>query len=156
MKLLILTISSGKEDWALLAERLFLEKISHFFPASLVQLKPAKGARESADFRRRSDSEALQNELTTADYVVLFDEKGERPDSRGFSRQIQKGLMSSKKRMVFVIGGPFGASPELKSRADLIVSMSSMTLSHHVALVVALEQIYRGLTIYRGLPYHND
>lgn len=156
MKFVFLSVSSGRESWAEEAGEHFRKKIGHFVPIEEVTLKPAKGSRDSADFRREADSEILLKKIQSDDYVIAFDEKGKSPDARGFAKEIERALGSSKKRVVFLIGGPFGLSKEILARADLKISLSPMTMNHHVAGVMALEQVYRAWTILKNLPYHND
>lgn len=156
MKFFLLSVASGREGWAEEAGEHFRRKIGHFVEIEELTLKPAKGSRDSADFRREADSELLLKKINPDDYVIAFDEKGSGPDSRAFAKELDRALSSSRKRVVFLIGGPFGLSASALQRADRRVSLSPMTMNHHVAAVMALEQIYRAWTILKGLPYHND
>lgn len=156
MKFILLSVSSGRESWAEEAGAHFRQKIRHFAEIEELTLKPAKGGRDSAEFRREADSELLLKKIQPNDYVIAFDERGSPSDSRAFSKELDRALESARKRVVFLIGGPFGLSAEILKRADRRVSLSSMTMNHHVAGVMALEQIYRAWTIRKGLPYHND
>ena len=89
--------------------------------------------------------------------MILFDERGKlHKNSRDFSAAIVKAIESGRQRIVFVIGGPYGFSQKAKDRADLLLSLSPLTLNHHVAKVTALEQVYRALTIWKNIKYHND
>ena len=63
---------------------------------------------------------------------------------------------SGRKRLVLVIGGPYGFSPEVYDRADELLSLSRMTFTHEMVRLFAVEQIYRGFTILRGEPYHHS
>ncbi|MDE6548244.1 MAG: 23S rRNA (pseudouridine(1915)-N(3))-methyltransferase RlmH, partial [Muribaculaceae bacterium] len=76
--------------------------------------------------------------------------------SRGFSDFLQKGMLGGKKRMVFVIGGPYGFSPQAYSRANTLLSFSKMTFSHEMIRLFFTEQVYRAMTILKGEPYHHD
>ena len=76
-------------------------------------------------------------------------------DSYKNSEQLEKATTSGKKRIVFIIGGAFGVSDEIKKQAHLKVGLSAMVMNHLVAETVALEQIYRSLTILNRIPYHN-
>lgn len=155
MKLVLAHVSSAREPWADAASELYLKKISAFFPMSEEALKPKKAAREDAVLKRQTDSETLLASLKPDDYVILFDEKGKTFDSVAFSKTMEQALSSSKKRIVFLIGGAYGVNENVKTRAQKVVSLSPLTFNHLLAKTVALEQIYRALTILRGLPYHN-
>ena len=132
------------------------KKIGHFFTFKRVAIKSKTSDREKAEEKIRKESEALFQHLESSDFVILFDESGrEHKGSIDFSNNLIKCLSGKTNRVVFIIGGPYGFSEELKSRANLCWSLSRLTMNHHVAHVVALEQIYRALTIWRGIPYHN-
>ncbi len=94
--------------------------------------------------------------LSNDDYVVLLDEKGKEFRTIGFSVWMEKIFMISRKRIVFVIGGPWGFSDEVYNRADFRISLSKMTFPHQLVRLLFLEQLYRGFTIIRGEPYHHE
>lgn len=76
--------------------------------------------------------------------------------SRDFAGFLQKTMNAGPKRIVFVIGGPRGLHHELKNNADKVLSLSAMTFSHQLVRLLFAEQLYRALTILKGIPYHND
>jgi 23S rRNA (pseudouridine1915-N3)-methyltransferase len=155
MKIIFLTTASAHEKWAELAEANYKEKISHFFSFEKIELRPSKNARAQAQFKLQEESNKILDSIKTDDYVIVFDERGKALDSIQFSKKLEQVLISGKKRCVFVIGGAFGFSDEVRQRADLAVSFSGMVFNHLVAQTVAFEQVYRALTIINGLPYHN-
>ncbi|HRO66365.1 MAG TPA: 23S rRNA (pseudouridine(1915)-N(3))-methyltransferase RlmH, partial [Pseudobdellovibrionaceae bacterium] len=106
--------------------------------------------------KKTAESDLILEYLKSDDYVILFDEKGESLDSRGFARRLEQALGSSKKRLVFLIGGAFGVEEPVRKRADRILSLSPLTMNHVLAKTMAWEQIYRSFTILKNLPYHND
>lgn len=155
MRLVLLTIATANEPWAKAAEDLYAKKISVFSKFEHIQLKPSKNPRSEADKKVKEDSDLLLGQIKADDFILLFDEKGESFSSEAFAKQIENTMNGGKKRLVFVIGGAFGVSQQLKSRADVTVSLSNMVMNHLVAQTAALEQIYRGFTIIKNLPYHN-
>lgn len=90
------------------------------------------------------------------DYVVLLDERGKELRTAEFSSWLEKKLSSSVKRIVFIIGGAWGFSDEVYSRADFTISLSKMTFPHQMVRLLFTEQLYRAFTIMRGEPYHHD
>lgn len=156
MKIVLLHVSSAREDWSDEASAIYVKKISAFLPCADEALKPKKASRDDADFKRKSDTEILMGALKPDDFVMLLDERGKTFDSRAFAKTLEQTLARGKKRLVVVIGGAYGFTDEIRERADLKVSLGPMTMNHLLARVVALEQIYRAFTILRGLPYHND
>jgi 23S rRNA (pseudouridine1915-N3)-methyltransferase len=93
--------------------------------------------------------------LNNEDYVIVLDEKGREFRTVEFSEQLMKIFMLSKKRVVFVIGGPWGFSEEVLNRADLRMSLSKLTFSHQLVRLLFVEQLYRALTVIKGDPYHH-
>ena len=156
MKFVLVTCNSTTEKWSELASDLYQNKISHLVPFEIKNLKLKKNSRGQSHEKVKADSAEIQSEIQPGDYVVLFDETGSEFDSVQYSKKIQQIQNLGKKRALFVIGGAFGVTPELKARADLKVCLSKMVMNHLVAETVALEQLYRALTILKNLPYHNS
>jgi 23S rRNA (pseudouridine1915-N3)-methyltransferase len=90
------------------------------------------------------------------DYVILLDEKGKEFITVEFSGFLEKLFFLPKKRIVFVIGGPWGFSEDVYSRADFKLSLSKMTFPHQLVRLLFAEQLYRAFTIIRGEPYHHE
>lgn len=156
MKLVLLTVATAKEPWSEEAARLYTQKISHFNSFEILNLKPKKSSREDAQAKKKAESELILTSLTKDDVVIVFDERGRSLNSSEFSKKIENVLSSSKKRAVFIVGGAYGVSEEVRLRAQEIISLSPMVMNHLLAQTVVLEQIYRAFTIIRGLPYHNS
>lgn len=155
MKFILLEAASAEEVWAREAEVLYKKKLEHFIKFEIISVKLKKSSRDNRELKVQADSAAILEQIKPDDFVVIFDERGKNFDSIQFSKKIENILNSSKQRAVFVIGGAFGLSNEIKTRADLSVSFSPMVFNHLVARTVALEQIYRAFTILKNIPYHN-
>ncbi|MCH5232463.1 MAG: 23S rRNA (pseudouridine(1915)-N(3))-methyltransferase RlmH [Muribaculaceae bacterium] len=106
--------------------------------------------------RVKEEGKLFLNEISGSDFVVLLDEKGVEFTSEQFSGWLEKMMVSGKKRLLFLIGGPYGFSDEIYKRKDAMLSLSKMTFTHEMAKLFATEQIYRGLSILRGDPYHHN
>ena len=157
MKVSILTVQSKKEPWVEAAKELYLKKLKPFFPIEIDELKAARFSRERSEITVQKMDDALLGRLLPSDLVILFDERGRSlGTSMEFSKRMQNFLESGKSRIVFIVGGAFGVGPRIKMRANVLVTLSPLTMSHHVAIVVSLEQIYRAMTLIKGLPYHNE
>lgn len=110
--------------------------------------KPAKIS--VGDKLRITSQEADRIRPLIRGFLIVFDEQGGSMDSIQFSE-----LLKSKTHVTLVVGGPLGTHPSLREQADMVISLSSMTFAHPLAAVVVLEQVYRGLSIIKGLPYHD-
>lgn len=106
--------------------------------------------------QKAAEGELILAALSASDYVALLDERGETPTSVQFADFIQKTMLTGKKRLVFVVGGPYGFSDAVYSRADKLVSFSKMTFNHEMIRLFFTEQVYRAMTILKGEPYHHS
>ncbi len=90
------------------------------------------------------------------DYIVLLDEKGKEYRTIEFSSFLEKAFLLPKKRIIFIIGGPWGFSDAVYAKANQKISLSKMTFSHQMVRLLFLEQLYRVFTIIKGEPYHHE
>ncbi len=156
MKFIFLNLQSAKEEWSDQAIQLYQKKISHFVKIELKTLKSENFNRSFKDARVEKESQKIFDFLEKDDFLIVFDERGKPLNSLDFSKNINLILNSGKKRVVFLIGGAFGVSDELKRRANLNISLSNLTFNHLIAQLVVLEQIFRSFSILNNLPYHNE
>jgi 23S rRNA (pseudouridine1915-N3)-methyltransferase len=117
-------------------------------------IKNAKSLNESAQKERQG--ELLLKKLQPSDDLILLDENGKQFKSVEFSDFLQKKMNSGLKHLVFVIGGPYGFSESVYSRANGKISLSKMTFSHQMVRVFFMEQLYRAFTILKNEPYHHE
>ncbi|MBQ4498954.1 MAG: 23S rRNA (pseudouridine(1915)-N(3))-methyltransferase RlmH [Alistipes sp.] len=106
--------------------------------------------------QKRIEGEAIMKQLTDTDYVMLLDEHGMELRSIEFADLMQRRMASGTKRLVFIIGGPYGFSDALYQRADAKLSLSKMTFSHQIVRAIFTEQLYRAFTIINHEPYHHE
>lgn len=156
MKKVSLFVFENKgEAWSDTAAQVYVKKISPFCKFEIKVLKSPSLSRNDQDLKKKKEAELLLKNLDKGDVLMLFDESGEQKSSVDFARILQSEIDFAPGRICFVIGGPYGFSDEVKSLAKKRVSLSKMTFNHHLALIVALEQIYRAFCINKGIPYHN-
>jgi len=106
--------------------------------------------------QKKKEGEKILQALASDDYLVLLDEHGKELRTIELSRHLEKVFLLPKKRIVFTIGGPWGFSDEVYSRADFKLSLSKMTFPHQLVRLLFLEQLYRVFTILKGEPYHHE
>ncbi len=133
----------------------YLRRIGHYIGPELVELPDARGCRDS-ESQKRAEGDAILKRLTAADTVVLLDERGREMTSVEFARFLEGRMNAGIKRLVFIIGGPYGFSQEVYSRADRLLGLSQMTFTHEMVRLFFTEQVYRAMTILRGEPYHHQ
>lgn len=156
MKLAFVFVGGNKESWLKDLSESYQKKLSFYFKTEIVRLKPSQLGRESSEVKLKQECQSILDLVQPQDYLVLCDEHGKSLSSIEFSKQFVKWCESQKSRIVFVIGGAYGANHELKKRANFQLSLSDLTFNHHLAQLVILEQVYRGISIWKNLPYHND
>lgn len=157
MDICVLSIGKISSQWIKQGLDLFetrLKKYVSFNPLILPDVKNAKSL--SIDLIKDEESKMIASQLNSSDYVVLMDEQGKEFTSRQFSEWFQKQMNSGKKRLVLIIGGPYGFSQNIYERADSKIALSKMTFTHEMAKLLLTEQIYRAFSILRGEPYHHD
>lgn len=117
-------------------------------------LKNTKNLLEST--QKDKEGELILKKIDTSDEMILLDENGKQFTSLDFSVYLQKKMNAGLKKLVFVIGGPYGFSDAVYKRANGKISLSKMTFSHQMVRVFFIEQIYRAFTILRNEPYHHQ
>jgi len=131
-----------------------IKKYSVFEVITLPELKKTKNM--PINDQKDKEGQKILQSVSTDDYVILLDERGKEFRTTEFSILMEKIFMIAKKRIVYVIGGPWGFSDEVYSRADLKMSLSKMTFPHQLVRLLFLEQLYRAFTIIKGEPYHHE
>jgi len=156
MKIVLMVCASAQEPWQTDLAAQYIKKISRFYDFSIQSLRSVKSGREDKNLRIEKESQEILKQIKNDDLVILFDEKGSAFNSLSFAKFFESQLNSGKKRILFILGGPYGVGFELKSKAHRMVKLSDLTLNHLVAEIVALEQVYRACTIIHNIPYHNQ
>lgn len=157
MKTLLLTVGKTDNDYLSRAIDDYLSRASHYSPIELKVIPDVRDVRNlSQEQQKEREGQQILRQLAAGDHVVLLDEGGNEYTSMEFSRWLQQKMNSGGKRLVFVIGGPYGFSPAVYARADGKLSLSRMTFSHQMVRVIFAEQFYRALSILHNLPYHHE
>ena len=131
-----------------------IKKYSNFDIVTLPDLKNAKNM--PVQEQQVKEGKKILQSVFGDDYVILLDERGNEYRTLEFSGVMKKLFMLPKKRILFIIGGPWGFSEEVYNRADLKLSLSKMTFPHQLVRLLFLEQLYRMFTIIKGEPYHHE
>lgn len=157
MEICLLSVGKIASAWISEGIHKFETRICKYLKFSSIIVPDIKNNRNlSQESQKEEEGRLLLQQVTASDQLVLLDEKGKELTSREFADWIQKQMNSGRKRLVLVIGGPYGFSKDMYSRADTKIALSKMTFTHEMAKLILTEQIYRGLTILKGEPYHHD
>ncbi len=155
MKLAFLMTGKTSETYFADAIREYEKRIKRFVPFEITVLPDIKGAKDIA-LQKQAEGEMILKFLRNDDYVILLDEHGREYTSKEFAGRVGRLLGLPGKRGVFVIGGAYGFSEEVRNRGNELVSLSKMTFSHQLVRVVFTEQLYRAFTIINNQPYHHE
>ncbi len=134
----------------------YAERIGHYMPFGITVINELKSTKSlSEEQQKTAEGKLIMKQLQASDTVVLLDERGRELRSVELARWLEQ-KQSTARRLVFVIGGPYGFSQEVYDRADEKLSLSKLTFSHQMVRLVFTEQIYRACTIIKGEPYHHE
>lgn len=156
MKITLLVVGKTTDERLTSLISDYKQRLSHYVPFEFAVLPDLKNAKSlTMDQIKSAEGELILHTLTPAMDVILLDEHGREYRSVEFADFLQK-KMSSGKDLTLVIGGPYGFSKEVYERANGKLSLSQMTFSHQMIRLMAIEQIYRAMTILRNEPYHHE
>ena len=146
MRWCIVAVGKSRLAYARAGISEYLARLRCFCTIETAYIKPSNPPREGTQLLSRSEG----------CFRLILDETGKHLTSRTFAAEIRRIEANPRKTCALLVGGADGLSPRVVESADLLWSLSSLTLQHELALVVALEQIYRAHTILTGIPYHRD
>ncbi|SDR85058.1 23S rRNA (pseudouridine(1915)-N(3))-methyltransferase RlmH [Gramella sp. MAR_2010_147] len=154
IKLVCIGKTDKKELEALI--KTYQKRLQHYIKFEFEIIPDLKKTKHLDENQQKSkEGELILSGFQNSDFVVLLDENGKQFSSESFSEYIQKRMNTGLKRLIFVIGGPYGFSEEVYKRADSKISLSKMTFSHQMVRVFFTEQLYRAFTILKNEPYHH-
>ena len=155
MKTTLLVIGKTDDEYIDKAIAKYTERIGHYAPFELKVIPDVRRNHVSHDQQKALEAQLILKELQPSDSPVLLDENGTEMTSRQFADYYTKASLSGAKRLVIIIGGPYGFAPEVYNRVPSRISLSRMTFSHQMVRLIFVEQLYRAHTIIKGEPYHH-
>lgn len=148
----------GKTTSKIFAEGMddYVKRINHYLSFSCVVIPELKNTKNLTEAQQKTaEGELILKKIASDDYLVLLDEHGKELRSIEFATWIEKKQYNTRK-LVFVVGGPYGFSDEVYQRCNEKISLSKMTFSHQMIRLIFTEQVYRACTIIKGEPYHHE
>lgn len=157
MKITLLTVGKTDIKWVSEGLEVYSSRLRHYIPFEIREIPELKNASSlSRDQIKTAEGKLILKCLRDSDEVVLMDEHGKEYRSIEFASMLEKRMATASRDMVFIIGGAYGFSPEVYSRADSKISLSKMTFSHQMVRTIFVEQLYRAFTIIKGESYHHE
>ena len=134
----------------------YAERICHYMPFEIITIPELKNTKNlSEEQQKTAEGELILKQTQSSDIVVLLDEHGKEFRSVDYARWLTQKQQTAR-RLVYVIGGPYGFSEAVYARANEKISLSKMTFSHQMVRLIFAEQLYRACTIIKGEPYHHE
>ena len=134
----------------------YADRIGHYMPFGITVIPELKNTKALSEQQQKvSEGELILKNIQPSDAVVLLDEHGKEFRSIEMAAWLEK-KQQTVRRLVFVIGGPYGFSEDVYKRANEKLSLSKMTFSHQMIRLVFVEQLYRAMSILNGSPYHHE
>lgn len=157
MKISLLVIGKTDAGYFVDAIREYENRLRHYLPFEINVIPDIKNSKNlTVDQQKEKEGELILKNIQPGDYLVLLDERGKEYSSLQFASYIEKKTHTVNKRLVFVIGGPYGFSEDVYKKASEKISLSKMTFSHQMIRLVFVEQLYRAMTILNNEPYHHE
>ena len=157
MELILLTVGKTTQSFVNAGIEEYLKRLKRYVTYKIVALPDIKSTRGlSENQQKEKEGENILSFLLPSDLCLLLDEHGKEMTSIQFSTELQKMMACGRKRAIFVVGGPYGFSESVYSRADSKISLSRMTFTHEMIRLFFTEQVYRAMTILKGEPYHHE
>jgi 23S rRNA (pseudouridine1915-N3)-methyltransferase len=154
-KIKVIVIDRTRSPFLKEGESFYLERLRKYAKLEWFEVKPAKIKKgRSTEEILNAEAETIARRLAPRDYLVALDRTGRQYDSVELAAWINKLSTSPRSPINFIIGGPLGLSRQILDRAQEILSLSRLTLTHEMSRLILLEQLYRAFTILRGEKYH--
>ena len=157
MKILLIVVGKTDQKWLIDGIGQYAERLTHFAQFEMQVIPDIKNTK-NMDFQTQKvrEGEQILKLLLPSDDVYLLDDKGREMSSPEIASWLEKRMSQSTKRLVFIIGGPYGFSQDVYNRVPGRLSLSKMTFSHQMVRLIFVEQLYRAFSILNNLPYHHE
>lgn len=157
MNIQLLTIGKTKNKNIADGIEEYLKRLRRYVPYEIIEIPDLKNSgRMTREEQKEAEGHLILNKLSPGDYLILLDERGRQYTSIEFAGKLETILSSGKKKLIFAVGGPYGFSKSVYDRANELLSLSKMTFNHEMVRLFITEQVYRGMTILKGEPYHHE
>lgn len=157
MKICLLAIGKTDANYITEAVKEYTARVNHYVSFEIQVIPDIKNVKNlTTEQQKIKEGELILKTIQPGDYLILLDEHGKEFTSVQFANHIEKKTHLGSKRLIFVIGGPYGFSQQVYENAKEKISLSKMTFSHQMVRLFFTEQLYRAMTILNNEPYHHE
>lgn len=157
MKIHFWSVGKAHEAYVKAGIELFTKRLGHYYPSEwqIIPMPKNAGSLNAIELKKK-EGESILALLQKEDFLILLDERGKQLNSQDLALLIQSKADASTKKMIFLIGGAYGVSEELKQRANYTWALSKLVFPHQLVRLILAEQVYRACTISRNEKYHHS
>lgn len=157
MKIVLIVVGKTIQKHYITAINDYIERSNHYIPFDMEVIPELKNTKNlTQEQQKEKEGDLILKALQPGDMLVLLDESGKEFRSVEFASWLEKKMSIVNKRLVFLIGGPYGFAPKVYQAAQEKISLSKMTFSHQMVRLIFVEQLYRALNILNNGPYHHE
>lgn len=157
MKTVLLVVGRTVESHFITAIQDYIQRTKRYIQFDMEVIPELKNTKSlSMEVQKDKEGELIIKALQPGDVIVLLDEGGKEMRSIEFADYMKRKMNTVNKRLVFIIGGPYGFSPKIYNMAHEKISLSRMTFSHQMVRLIFIEQLYRAMSILNNSPYHHE
>lgn len=157
MKVTLIVVGKTLEQYFVKAIQEYTNRVNHYIGFNIEVIPELRNTKSlSTDQQKEKEADLILKTLQPGDVVVLLDEHGKEYRSIEFAQWMERKMHTVNKRLVFVVGGPYGFSQRIYDAAHEKLSLSKMTFSHQMIRLIFVEQIYRAMSILNNSPYHHE
>ena len=154
MKISIWSVGKNHEAYIKDGVAEFTKRINHYYPIDWLIIAPSKATQPAAI--KKEEAQNIMKPMASTDVLILLDETGKMLNSPGLAQLIQQKANQSTQKIIFLIGGAYGVSDDIKKRANHTWSLSQLVFPHMLVRLILTEQIYRACSILANEKYHHD
>lgn len=154
MKISIWSVGKNHEAYIKEGVAEFTKRISHYYPIDWLIIAPSKATQPVAI--KKEEAQNILKTMASTDVLILLDETGKMLNSPSLAQLIQQKANQSTQKIIFLIGGAYGVSDDIKKRANHTWSLSQLVFPHMLVRLILTEQIYRACSILANEKYHHE
>jgi len=155
MKIVLIQVGKTNENYIQTGIKEYQKRLKNYIVFDEITVAEAKNKKKTIKEQKSEEAKNIIKEIKGGDLVILLDEKGKEYSSPEFANFLQKKMNQSPKRIVFILGGPFGFDESIYQQYNQKFALSKMTFTHQMVRLFFIEQIYRGFAILNNSPYHH-
>jgi len=155
MRINLITIGKKMPNWINLGIEHYQKQLPSYYNFKITSLESQSRKSSSAENSKNLESKLLLEAASESTLLIAFDELGTQQTSKQISKSIENWQLEGES-VALIIGGADGLSSEIKQKCHQLWGLSNLTMTHSMARLIVVEQIYRGYSLLNNHPYHRE